>query len=160
MYDDAYAGNQYYAEVGGIDVQELNSLESAFLRKMSWNLLIPEQNMKLIRSQLISLDYNPETNEFRFKKAVLGKATYKNSKNEDVEHKKRPTKKGNEIQSKNAQKVKTVVLTNYHSKTYRRHKHDDGDSCEAWKFLCSCEIIRKAWNKQTDEPKHEDKHMI
>ena len=42
MYDDAYAGNQFYAEVGGIDVQELNSLESAFLRKMSWNLLIPE----------------------------------------------------------------------------------------------------------------------
>lgn len=42
MYDDAYAGNQFYAEVGGIDIQELNSLESAFLRKMSWNLLIPE----------------------------------------------------------------------------------------------------------------------
>ena len=42
MYDDVYDGNQFYAEVGGIDVQELNNLESAFLRKINWNLLIPE----------------------------------------------------------------------------------------------------------------------
>lgn len=50
MYDDVYDLNQFYAEVGAISVQELNILESTFLRKMDWNLLIPEENMKLLRS--------------------------------------------------------------------------------------------------------------
>ena len=50
MYDDVYDLNQFYAEVGAITVQELNNLESALLRKMDWNLLIPEENMKLLRS--------------------------------------------------------------------------------------------------------------
>ena len=50
MYDDKFAGNDFYAEVGCLDLQELNTLESVFLRKLSWDLLIPEQSMVLIRS--------------------------------------------------------------------------------------------------------------
>lgn len=50
MYDDVYDLNQFYAEVGAISVQELNILESTFLRKMDWNLLIPEHTMKFLRS--------------------------------------------------------------------------------------------------------------
>lgn len=85
MYDDVYDLNQFYAEVGAISVQELNNLESAFLRKMDWNLLIPEENMKLLRSQLLSLNYNPETYEFSFKKSILGKKTLKVNKHDIME---------------------------------------------------------------------------
>ena len=85
MYDDVYDLNQFYAEVGAISVQELNNLESAFLRKMDWNLLIPEENMKLLRSQLLSLNYNPETYEFSFKKSILGKKISKVNKHDIME---------------------------------------------------------------------------
>ena len=115
--------------------------------------------MKLIRSQLLSLDYDPETNTFSFKKEVLGKKTCTKTRPCQPDSKKRLMSKPEEKLSGKDKHVKTVVLTNYHSKTYRKHKHDDGDSCESWKFLCSCEIIRKAWSKDS-EPKHEDKHKI
>jgi len=50
MYDDKFDSNDFYAQVGCIDLQELNALESVFLRKMNWELLIPEQSMVLIKS--------------------------------------------------------------------------------------------------------------
>ena len=42
MNQDSFFSNADYAEDGGIDVQELNQLESAFIRKLNWNLVIPE----------------------------------------------------------------------------------------------------------------------
>lgn len=50
MYDDNFAGNDFYAQVGCIALPELNALESVFLKKMNWSLLIPEQSMVLIKS--------------------------------------------------------------------------------------------------------------
>ena len=75
MYDDKFAGNDFYAEVGCLDLQELNTLESVFLRKLSWDLLIPEQSMVLIRSQLLNLEYNTETHDYSFRKREIGKKT-------------------------------------------------------------------------------------
>ena len=42
MNQDCFLSNVDYAEDGGIDVQELNKLESTFIRKMNWNLVVPE----------------------------------------------------------------------------------------------------------------------
>ena len=50
MYDDKFAGNDFYAQVGLLDLQELNTLESVFLRKMNWNLVISEGSMVLTKS--------------------------------------------------------------------------------------------------------------
>lgn len=50
MYDDKYADNAFYSEVGMLDLWELNKMESALLKKLDWKLMIPELAMVLIRS--------------------------------------------------------------------------------------------------------------
>ena len=59
MYDDRYDQNSLYAEVGMCDVWELNKMESVLIRKLDWKLMLTEQAMVLIKSQLLSMEYNP-----------------------------------------------------------------------------------------------------
>jgi len=40
FHDDEYASNEYFARVGGIDTQELNSLEAEFLQRIKWKLYV------------------------------------------------------------------------------------------------------------------------
>ena len=42
MYDDRYEENCFYAEVGMCDLEELNKMESALLRKLDWKLMLTE----------------------------------------------------------------------------------------------------------------------
>lgn len=39
-HDDAPHDNAYYAQVGGIEVQQLNTLESQFLSLINWKLYV------------------------------------------------------------------------------------------------------------------------
>lgn len=40
FHDDEYASNEYFARVGGIETQELNSLEAEFLQLLGWKLFV------------------------------------------------------------------------------------------------------------------------
>ena len=73
MYDDRYDRNCLYAEVGMCDLWELNMMESAMLRKLDWRLNLTDKAMVLIKSQLLSMEYNPETKEYSFKRRDLTK---------------------------------------------------------------------------------------
>lgn len=42
FHDDEYASNDYFAKVGGIDVQELNALEVEFLQLLNWKLFVAD----------------------------------------------------------------------------------------------------------------------
>jgi hypothetical protein len=49
FHDDMYAGNDYFAKVGGLDLEELNALEAEFLQLLDWKLYVgaSEYNSKL-----------------------------------------------------------------------------------------------------------------
>lgn len=40
VHDDEYASNEYFARVGGIETQELNTLEVEFLQLLGWKLFV------------------------------------------------------------------------------------------------------------------------
>lgn len=120
MYDDNYAANEFYAAVGMVDLWELNKMESVLLKKLDWKLLVPELAMVLIRSQLLSMDYDPETQEYSFKKREVGK--------------KKQT-------CKVTKATKTIVIQNFHSRSNRkaitgpgqtRAEKPEEDTCAAW----------------------------
>ena len=48
-------------------------MESAMIRKLDWRLVLTEKAMVLIKSQLLSMEYNPETKEYSFKRRDLTK---------------------------------------------------------------------------------------
>jgi len=56
FHDDNYASNEYYAKVGGIDVQEVNALEREFLQLLNWRLFVgaPEYDWYLKSLRAIS----------------------------------------------------------------------------------------------------------
>ena len=46
FFDDVYYTNAFYAEVGGISVEELNVLEVDFLCKIRFNLFVTPQEFQ------------------------------------------------------------------------------------------------------------------
>eukprot|EP00756_Hemistasia_phaeocysticola_P039393 Hpha_TRINITY_DN16811_c3_g2::TRINITY_DN16811_c3_g2_i3::g.151293::m.151293 len=44
MRDDVYYANKYYAQVGGVDIKELNFLESYFLTLLDWDIHVSAEN--------------------------------------------------------------------------------------------------------------------
>jgi len=121
-------------------------MESVLLKKLDWKLLVPELAMVLIRSQLLSMDYDPETQEYSFKKREVGK--------------KKQT-------CKVTKATKTIVIQNFHSRSNRkaitgpgqtRAEKPEEDTCAAWSYFCCCEVLRKAFKKQ--ECGRKDKHSM
>jgi len=52
FFDDVYYPNSYYAKVGGVKTQELNSLEAQFLVMLDWRLHVMPQEYEQYRGQV------------------------------------------------------------------------------------------------------------
>ncbi|PIA15813.1 cyclin-domain-containing protein [Coemansia reversa NRRL 1564] len=53
---DAYCTNLHYAKVGGVSMQELNSLEIEFLRMMGWHLIATQEQLEQYYLTLVRQD--------------------------------------------------------------------------------------------------------
>lgn len=143
MYDDRYEENCFYAEVGMCDLWELNKMESAMLRKLDWKLMLTEQAMVLIKSQLLSMEYNSETKEYNFKRREIAKKKTIGNSNSAP---------------------KSTTIYNFHSRAEKKFfpgsRRLDGDSCEQWDFICCCEVLSKAHRKNEDPSSLRNKKTI
>jgi len=54
FFDDLYYSNAHYAKVGGLRTQELNALESQFLRLIDWRLGVQPQEYDQYRGHVLS----------------------------------------------------------------------------------------------------------
>jgi len=51
--EDDYYSNTYYAKIGGINLEEINKLEIAFLDMINWNLFIEHNFFNKYKSFLL-----------------------------------------------------------------------------------------------------------
>lgn len=57
FYDDSYYSNKYYAQIGGVTLQEFNYLEVEFLTKyLNFNLYIDHEIFWLYLSDLLNYE--------------------------------------------------------------------------------------------------------
>lgn len=52
FYDDSFFNNELYARIGGISVDELNSLELEFMFLINFSLLIPLEEFRRFYNEL------------------------------------------------------------------------------------------------------------
>ena len=53
FYDDLYYSNAYYAKVGGVKINELNSLEAAFLEMIEFRLFVSPEEFEQYKNHVI-----------------------------------------------------------------------------------------------------------
>jgi hypothetical protein len=53
FHEDNFDNNAHYAKVGGVRLQEFNSMEAKFLRMMGWRLLVEPQEHQLYHRRLL-----------------------------------------------------------------------------------------------------------
>lgn len=53
FFDDRYYSNRYYAQIGGLPVAELNTLEIELLYMLAFNLFVSESHFKTYKSSLL-----------------------------------------------------------------------------------------------------------
>lgn len=54
-YDDDYLTNKVYAKIGGIDVEELLSLEIEYMTKIKWKMTVDENRFNQYSRKLESI---------------------------------------------------------------------------------------------------------
>jgi len=47
VHDDVYYSNAYYAKVGGLSIEEVNSLEASMLKLLNWKVFVSAQEYQL-----------------------------------------------------------------------------------------------------------------
>ena len=113
------------------------------IRKLDWRLVLTEKAMVLIKSQLLSMEYNSETKEYNFKRRELTKQKAIGS--------------SNSVRS-------SPIIKNFHSRAEMKllpgSRMPDGDSCQQWDFICCCEVLNKAHKKSEDPQSVRNKKTI
>lgn len=77
MYNDCYWGNKSIARVGGVQLEDLNTMEEQFLDIIDYDVYIKEDEYQLYQDKLKNFFEEPmEENKYRVIQNILAKMHY------------------------------------------------------------------------------------